>query len=329
MPRGLDSHLSEHGGEHGPAQLAVQDAARSLGIDRVTAQLVDALDGAGVPCIVLKGPSVALWLYDAAGARSYCDSDILVPPFSLAAAESILRSLGFWSPLDGAADDEHEDHAIPWLRARDGACIDLHTTLGGLRGRAARVWAVLDRRTQNMSVGGRDVRVLDPAARALHLALHAAQSGVASPKPLHDLARGLQRLPREVWVDAADLAATLDGIDAFACGLRLLPEGVELADGLRLPDSIPVRVALRATTPPPLALGFATLCEMTGLRSRCRFVVHKLLPSRAYVRFHFPRARRGRFGMWLGYGQRWLWIARRSPIAYRAWRRVSRDTRSA
>jgi hypothetical protein len=54
----------------------------------------------GVPAILLKGPSVARWLYPAGG-RAYADSDLLVPASEFSRAEKVLRSLGFTELLAG------------------------------------------------------------------------------------------------------------------------------------------------------------------------------------------------------------------------------------
>ena len=47
---------------------ALLDAACTLGCDRVGAEVIGALQGTGVPTILLKGPSIARWLYPSGGA---------------------------------------------------------------------------------------------------------------------------------------------------------------------------------------------------------------------------------------------------------------------
>jgi hypothetical protein len=61
------------------------------------------------------------------------------------------------------------------------------------------------------------------------LALHAAQHGPKYVKGLAELALGLERWPTEVWEAAAQLAARTGAMEAFAAGLRLVPEGAVAA----------------------------------------------------------------------------------------------------
>src|ERR687893_43534 len=69
--------------------------ARGLAVDAVSAEVLDALRAAHVPTILLKGPSVAEWLYHQGPGRSYLDTDVLVAPPALADAERVLAELGF------------------------------------------------------------------------------------------------------------------------------------------------------------------------------------------------------------------------------------------
>jgi len=75
-------------------------AARALNIDRVTAEVAVAMVAAGIAYVVLKGPSIARWLYPTNG-RTYCDTDLLVPPAEFERAGAVLRSLGFAPQNDG------------------------------------------------------------------------------------------------------------------------------------------------------------------------------------------------------------------------------------
>src|SRR5436305_2012832 len=66
---------------HAPERRAeLLGVGHSLLIDRVTAEVVEALRAEGVPCVVLKGATVARWLYSDATARPYSDADLLAPP---------------------------------------------------------------------------------------------------------------------------------------------------------------------------------------------------------------------------------------------------------
>ena len=56
----------------------IRTTALALAIDAVTAQVVTALRANGIRPLLLKGPSIAGWLYGDGAARPYGDSDLLV-----------------------------------------------------------------------------------------------------------------------------------------------------------------------------------------------------------------------------------------------------------
>ena len=76
-------------------------------VDEVTAEVVRALDAAGVRAIVLKGPATVDWLYGPAADRVYADTDLLVAPGELTRAGEVLAGLGMrcvFDERDFAAD---------------------------------------------------------------------------------------------------------------------------------------------------------------------------------------------------------------------------------
>jgi hypothetical protein len=131
-------------------------------------------------------------------------------------------------------------------------------------------------------------------------------------------------MDRHSWKRAAVLAEELEAIDAFASGLRLLPEGAALADQLGLPSSQSVRTALHAATPPPVALGFDQLATSTSMRARVGIVAHKLVPPPGFIRYWWPPAARNRVFLVAGYLYRPLWLLRHAPAGWRAWREAQR-----
>jgi hypothetical protein len=62
---------------------ALRLTAHALARDVATAEVVEALRAAGVRSIVLKGPSIARWLYADGQPRPYGDTDLLVSPADL------------------------------------------------------------------------------------------------------------------------------------------------------------------------------------------------------------------------------------------------------
>ena len=293
--------------------------AWALCVDRLTAELAEAFAEDGVPCILLKGPVIARWLYDDGSVRPYNDCDLLVPPRQLAAAQTILRQRGFAdtaSPLAHPRLDSHE-----WARAEHH--VDLHTTLIGIRAEAQTVWDELSSMTETEQVGGVTVQVLGLAARALHIALHAAQHGPEDEKPTEDLRRALLLVSEQTWRDAAELAVRLHAVAAFATGLRLLPAGAELATRLDLAKAVSAEAALRLE-PVPLALAFEHLAGVAGWRARLTIVLRELVPTPAFMCWWSPLARRGRLGLAAAYCWRPLYLLVHLGPGFLAWRRARR-----
>jgi hypothetical protein len=295
----------------------------SLRADLVTAEVLGALGEAGVRAMLVRGPAIARWLYDDEGARSYGDVDLLVAPDDVSRAEQVLAELGFTDQtVEGLLSEDRPTHAHPWGRERDGASVDLHSTLVGI-GAKGGVWDTFaGHETDSIEVAGTRVEIPAPAGRALVVALHAAQHGSRVEKPLVDLQRALARVGDPVWDDAASLARRLDATDAFAAGLRLLPEGRALARRLGLPEWSSTETVLRATTPPATALGFEWIARAPGVGPKLRLARSKLAPSAAFMRAWSPLARRGRIGLGAAYVWRVAWLAWNAPRGFRAWRRA-------
>jgi hypothetical protein len=303
-------------------------AASSLHLDAVTAEVVGTLREAGVDSILLRGPAISRWLYEDEAARSYVDTDLLIAHAELERAEKLLSGLGFSDlTVEGVLARDRPTHAHTWARRRDGVAVDLHYTLLGAQVEPEKVWDLLSAETEAMSVGGTMVDVLQAPGRALIVALHAAQHGVDLGKPLEDLARALELLPGQVWDDASALAARLEATEAFATGLRLLPSGEGVAQRLGLPDERSTETVLRASTPPPTALGFDWLASTPGLRAKLSLVTRKIVPDPAFMRAWSPLAQRGRAGLAAAYVWRVLWLARHAWPGFRAWRRARRAAR--
>ena len=113
--------------------------------------------------------------------------------------------------------------------------------------------------------------------------------------------------------------------ETWLAGSRRLLEGETLADRLNLDKEASVLTVLRATSPPHLALGFAELHAIRGLRAKLRFIARKLFPPRAYVAIDWPRAERGRLWMLFAYCQRLVWLIRNSGPGFRAWMKARRE----
>jgi len=299
----------------------MRTAANGLALDTATVQVVEQFREAGIPSILLKGPAIARWLYDDDLARVYGDIDLMVPAYAFSAAEHVLRSMGFVRGTDPA--NHQPRHAKTWRRLDNGVKlpIDLHHTLVGVSDTAAAVWETLSSETEPMRLAGKELNVLRPAARAVVVALHAAEHGAEIAQPLADLSRALERLPEEVWQAAAEIAERLGASPAFVTGLSLHPVGREYAGRLP-PVEVSLAIALRARTPPPMTRGLLRFREARGVRARSVFVARELFPEAPFMRRWSPRlAQRGPLGLALAYCWRIPWLLLHGgPALFALWR---------
>ena len=259
-------------------------------------------------------------LYDRDEPRARGDSDLIVRAADFTAAKGVLRAEGFALVLDDVNAPEWERHGSTWRREDPPGVVDLHWTLPGATGKPDAVWAALRRDAVDFPIAGVPVRAPGPGHCALHLALHVAQHGPGDAKAADDLRRGLGRLGRPVWTHAADLAAEIGAVDAFAVGLRSQPVGAAIADEIRLETAGDRVHALRAANAPGGAYGLERLARAAGVRARTRVLAQTLAPPAEFMRYYKPLARRGRLGLAAAYVVRPFDLARQVPPAWRAWR---------
>ena len=304
---------------------ALELAARTALLDHAAITAVGHLKDGGIRALLLKGPSIARWLYDE-GERGYIDVDLLVSPRELDAAVQRLRSIGYVSVLDAAAPVERGEgwQNEETLRGPFGIEIDLHRRLIGVPS-ADRCWETLSARTAPFELGSETIDVLALEARTLHLALHAAQNGPRDKQALEDLRRGVRLLPDQLWRAAAELGVDLECTSALAGGLRLCPEGERLAARLGLPPVSDVNVAIRVRGASQDALFFVRLRGANGVRARLAIVYRELFPTAAFLRSTHPLASRGAAGLVIARVMRLLSIALRLPPALLTWLRARRE----
>lgn len=311
------------------ADILRRSAVRTLAVDAQTARVASALADRGIGSLLLKGPVVARRLYGDDEPRFYGDTDLLVAPHSLDAAGRTLRELGYeprYGDRSAALIGHHGSH---WHLRGSLLEVDLHHTLTGVLAASEALWEALCEHATLMEVDATAVRVPDDAALALHLALHAAQHGIARETPRNDLRRAVEQFKAETWRAAAALAARVDALDAFGVGLRLLPEGGALAAELRLPPNRSRNAALRVMAAPSVTLGVDRLSATPGLRAKARLALGWTFPPPDFMRTWSALARRGRGGLALAYVWRPFALARQGGAAVLAWRRAARATRDA
>ena len=307
---------------------SVEATAGNLRIDAATAEVLRAFDAVCIRGVLLKGPALAAWYADEP-ARSYLDCDLWVGPADVEAAEEVLTRLGFSLLVDERGlPSWWQEHASSWSRDVDGVVVDLHRRLQGLAVDEETAWQALSRNTETLTVAGYPAPVLCVPARALYVTLHACHHGRAWGKALSHLDRALRAVDESDWVRAASLAERLDGSDAFATGLRLVPQGAELAARLSLAQTQSVNVALHASSPPPIALGFEQLARAASIREFLTIVARKAVPPPGFVRHWWPPAARNRRMLALAYLYRPFWLLRHAPRGARAWLMARREARA-
>lgn len=276
----------------------VRGAQRRQELDAAAAEALDAFEAAGVASLLLKGAALSRFLY-AAEERGYSDVDLLVPPDQLAAAGQALTALGYTNTTAarGVEDIAGAVHADTWVRRNEEIgplMIDLHARLPGANASPALVWDVLAARQVAIEMGGRPVSVLPREGLALHVAIHAAQHGPDDPRPLADLRNALDRWPRTVWEQAADLARKLDALEALAAGLRLVPAGLAMATELDLPETGQIEWEMRNRGVRPRGtFHLQAIAEARSVRERVQLLRRSLLPKREWIVWEDPRAARG------------------------------------
>lgn len=301
--------------------------ARNLAADLCAAEVFAALNSEGIEAILLKGPSLARWLYDEGEIRPYADVDFLVAPGSVVPTENVLRRLGYeWFRIDTIKGDRPK-HARIWVRPRDKATIDLHRHIAGVGVSDDQVWEALSSSTDTFDLRGIQVTCLSAPGLAFHVAMHASQHGRESRKCLDDLSRAIERASLEEWRRAVDIARDLGALPHFVAGLGYDPRGEGLLEELALEAEPSMGVVLREQGTRDLVLGFDWLVRLPW-HKKIVWILRKTFPPpdflRAWMELKLDRPR----SLFVGYLIRPFWLLRRAPAAFRIFRDARRSTRS-
>ncbi|WP_210491623.1 nucleotidyltransferase family protein [Patulibacter sp. SYSU D01012] len=265
---------------------AVRATVRALQVDRVAVDAARVLRGAGVPALLLKGAGTATLLYAGGPGRNYADVDLLVRREDLRAAGRALAAAGFACEHDdtsgGAAERVHP-HSQVWRRPGATVEVDLHFGLPGTTASADHVWRVLHRDRTPLDLGDATVDVPSPAARALHVVLHAWQHRGRHARSLRDLDRALAVLDAATWDAVVALARELGAEDAVAAVLGPRDDAAALVARTRLRPGDATLPRLWMTDPPAGAIMLARLRDAPGARARARLVRELVLPPRVVL----------------------------------------------
>lgn len=272
-------------------------AVRALAVDRVTAEVVAAFGAAGIRSILLKGPSIARWLYPDGG-RTYGDTDLLVPAAAFGRAQSVLGELGFADLFEGWSRFERPIEPPAWTFVRSGAgvvgpgAVDLHHTVHGMAVPDDAVWEAFSANSDSLVVAGVEATVLNTTALALHIVLHAVQHG-GHGHTTQDLRRAIDTLPTEMWRPVAELATDLGVRELLGLGLRLDPAGAQVAENLDLPATPAETTTMWSSFAPRGSASLAIVAARQTTRERLRSIRWIILPSPAKTRYiaGLPRGR--------------------------------------
>jgi hypothetical protein len=152
--------------------------------------LLRTFGAAGIALMPLKGPWLAQRVYGGVALRRCRDLDLLVRKTDLAAAEELLRSIGF-TP-NGWGDDYHR----PWRRGSCGVELHFHVENPvaidfGLE----EAWGS----ARQASFGGEPAWQMTAADEVLFLALHGVRHRYDRLSLVLDLALAAERFGPEVW----------------------------------------------------------------------------------------------------------------------------------
>jgi hypothetical protein len=308
-----------------PSTLQFRAAARALYADKTAAEVIQQLEESGIEAILLKGPATADLIGEPT--RTYVDCDILVPSSLFDEAEAVLDRIGLKLVAMDVFKHDWLRHAHTWT-GPGGAEVDLHRTFIGVGEDPTLLFGRLRKSTQEMEVGGRRVRVLTPPARLLFLTLHAAKDGTRVKGPVQDLQKAAERVPEDVWVEAAEVARELGALPSFVAGLSLAPLGMKILDRLAI-HAVPETATLIRTIEgaPPLAVGVDWFVRQRSLPRMLSLAIHKTFPPVHFMRAWSPLARKGKFGLIGAYLWRPVWLLQNIGPAVAAWHRARRRSR--
>lgn len=206
--------------------------------------LVDAaLEAAGVPYLVVKGPVLAEAVYRRPDLREYVDLDLLVAPADFGRAIGALERAGCslfernWRLV--------REHMLGELRlfTPAGTVLDLHWHLVNeveARSTVAADLAGARDRARTVLLGDRPVRTLDPVDTVVHVGLHASLSGANRLVWLKDVEQSLLHRDAPAWPELVERAERWRACPALAVVLS------RVRDVLGLPVPLPV---LRSLAP--------------------------------------------------------------------------------
>jgi hypothetical protein len=283
-------------------------------IELLHAEVCWALAGRHIEAIVIKGPSIASWLYEP-GERESADVDLLLRPSQWDAAVSVLEGLGFEATYSGFRETETALHSHDMQRtsAEQGLHgVDLHHFFPGIEVDPEEAFDVLWAGRVESAQGGVPVWFPSLEARALIIGLHAArQPGVS--KTAEDLRRAMAALSADQLRGVGDLARRLDAQGALRAGVETLPETAGYVEALGLSGvEVPTHWVLLSQGADLLSIELDRVRSLPP-RERVLAMGRWLVPSAASMRARHPEIGDSRVALAGVYVRRWGSGVRRLP----------------
>lgn len=147
---------------------------------RALSEILAALDGAGIAVIVLKGAALQQVLYAAPEMRPMNDLDLLVDARQAAAAQAVLRRLGFNAPATVPDVRLLEHHHLPAAtRESEGVAVqvEIHHDALSRDWRDSLTLQTLSVPPRAFTFDGRDAHALGHVDMLRHIAHHCADRG--------------------------------------------------------------------------------------------------------------------------------------------------------
>ncbi len=198
-------------GDSVPARALQSRSLRALKFSR---RAVEAVEQAGIACLVLKGVAAAQ-RWTEPSARQQSDLDLLVAPAELKAASKALIDAKLASEVFMAGDHVHNASLKP--AEKNGLTIELHYALNSNHEISVDIAALVARRIFLDTPQGR-IPALSPEDDAAYLAMHAATHALSRLAWLVDL-EGLGRAGVD-WVEAARRAKAWNVALPVECAWR-------------------------------------------------------------------------------------------------------------
>jgi hypothetical protein len=281
-------------------------------------RILEALDEAGIPVIVLKGAALATTVYEDIGLRPMGDLDLLVRPEHLKAATSVITSFGYFV-------QKAIYHIVFGRDQTQSTNIELHWFLIGIDQyrstridywNQARFWYQYS--AKSISINRKNIHLFSPLFNIIYLTAHL---GIQHP----------QDSPRLIWLydlhliiwkhqsdsDWEDVSQLIELVDCSA----LLPEVIKEARNrfdTPMPASLfhalaemsenPVRTLKRPYEDHKLPQWVWNSWRFLNWQMRLAMVWRLIFPDRSYMRWRYDFAQA--WMLPLSYPYRWFAILR-------------------